>query len=82
MLLGLGWAGVNTKREERAFEYGESRQRGGGLALLQGLLISVSPGRYPGLASEKGILYVCVLSVSWIGPWTLDMDLNRNKTGE
>ena len=49
--------------EERAFEYGEARQRGGGLALLQGLLIPVSPGRYPALGTEKRILYMCVLSV-------------------
>ena len=68
--LGLGWAGVNTKREEKAFGMWGCKTEGWGLPLLQGLLILVSPGRYPGLGTEKRILYVCVLSVR--AEWALD----------
>ena len=48
----------------------EARQSGGVLALGQGLLISVSPGRYPGLGTEKRIFYARGLSVR--ADWALD----------
>ena len=48
----------------------KARQRGGRLVLLQGLLISVSPGRYPALGTERRVLYVAVVSVR--ADWALE----------